>query len=86
MITTKGSQKIKRYIKLGKKPLLKMVFTNLFYGTEYSKNKTNASKILIVNYSDGGGGAARQTYRLYKALNKKLSVFMYVKKNIIMKK
>ena len=40
-------------------------------------------KILIVNYSDGGGGAARQTYRLYKALNKKLSVFMYVKKKTL---
>ena len=35
-------------------------------------------KLLIINYSDNSGGAAKATHRIYKSLKKKINVYLYV--------
>ena len=44
-------------------------------------------KVLIINYSDKEGGAARATYRIYSSLKNKINIYLYVKnKNYLDKK
>jgi glycosyltransferase involved in cell wall biosynthesis len=35
-------------------------------------------KLLIINYSDNSGGAAKATHRIYKSLKKEINVYLYV--------